>query len=155
MYYITELNMHILAEIFRVDDEDFFINDRYEIAWFKKKCSLDLNYRKSNGWMLGTMTVSYDKYVNPFWTVYSADGTSEASGISYNMRTLKIVKDSSGMYLSVISMGNGQFLGAESPFTWKLNIDSDTIISTREYISKNKYVKENSYIHNCIENEMR
>lgn len=155
MYYMTELNMHILADIFRVDDEDFFIHDRYEIAWFKKKCSLDLNYRKSNGWMLGTMTVSYDKYVNPFWTVYSADGISEASGISYNMRTLKIVKDSSGMYLSVISMGNSQFLGAESPFTWELNIDSDTIISTREYISKNKYVKENSYIHNCIENEMR
>lgn len=155
MYYLSEVNMHVLAEVFGVNDEDFCIHDRYEIEWFKKKCSIDLSFRKPDGWMLGTMSIIYDEYINPFWSVFKAHGTREANCISYNMRTLKIVKDSDGLYLSVISMGNSQFLGNESPFTWRFNIDNNTITSTREYIRKNKYVKENNYIHNCMENAMR
>lgn len=149
MFYMSEINIHILNEAFGINDEDFFVVEKEEIEWFRSHCDLDLGFEndKKNEWTMAGITVQYSHTLNPFYSVYDSQG-SESKDVCYNKRTTKIRRTKTGIKIIISPMGNIEFCGAPPKTNWEILFSSAVYEEARDYIKKNKYKKGNNYIHN-------
>lgn len=148
LFFMSEVNIHQLQSLLSLPDEDFFVREKEEIAFFKKNdVRLDLNFGE-DGFCFASYTPRYDDTDNPFYITVNSEH-EPVSYLAMNMRVLHIKIANNVVESTITPLGHGKFGGYNSPFKWKAKTPTD-IDQVRNYVQGHPYKKINGYIHNVM-----
>lgn len=148
MFFMSEVNIHQLQSLLSLPDEDFFVKEKEEIAFFKKNnMRLNLNFNQ-DGLCFASYTPQYDDTENPFYATVNSEYEPE-SYLAMNMRVLHIKIANNVVDTTIIPLGHGKFGGYNSLFKWRTKTPID-INQARIYLQGHPYKKINGYLHNIM-----
>lgn len=148
LFFMSEVNIHQLQSLLSLPDEDFFVREKEEIAFFKKNnVRLSLNLTE-DGYCFSSYTPRYDDTDNPFYITVNSEH-EPASYLAMNMRVLHIKISNDVVESTIIPLGHGKFGGYNSPFKWHIKTPIN-IDHARNHVQGRPYKKINGYLHNVM-----